>query len=180
MDFSILLTKEYIALISVVIGAILGFLLSFLKDWIIEGRKQMEKKVDLRRERLEELYVGFSKWSTHIISEQITLLSVMENKITFNDYLDLKIEKTIKFDAQKNEMILEVYADNLLKAHGDVRKQLVYLNQIKDDFEKLYSKQGPHIASREFLEGNKLFTVKFEEKSDIFKEQLAYEIRQVI
>jgi len=171
---------DFEKLIYLISGAIIGFALSLAKDWLMESKKQKEKKIELKRERLEELYIGFSKWANHVISEEMTLLSVMKNKITYNDYLDMKIEKTINFDAQNNEMILKVYAETLLPVHEDIMKQLAYLNHIEEDFKKVYSKQGPHTTEVKTIEGNKLFTEKFIEISDIFKTQLATEIKQVI
>ena len=47
--------KEKIILL--IVGAIIGFLVSLAKDWLIESKKQKEKEKQFKREKLEELFI---------------------------------------------------------------------------------------------------------------------------
>ena len=162
------------------VGAIIGFALSLAKDWLLEGKKQKEKEKQLKRERLEELHIGFSKWVNYVVSNEMTLLAVMNNKLTFNQYLDLKIDKKTDFDAQRNEMILKVYIKSLISLHEEVRDQLEYLNHIESQYKRDYEKKGPHSTDKKYIERNKLFTEKFIVISEKFKIQLASEISKFV
>jgi len=170
--------KEKIILL--IVGAIIGFVVSLAKDWLMEGKKQKEKYKQFKREKLEELYVGFSKWSNYVSSNKVHLLSVMENKITFNQYFDLHIDAKIKFDAQRNEMILKVYAESLLLIHEEIMEQLKYMNQIEYDYQKIYNDRGPHSTNKTFIDGIGYYLTKYEEVSKKFKDGLILEIQKII
>lgn len=48
-------------IILLVIGAIIGFVVSLAKDWVMEGKKQKERSKQSKREKLEEIFILVSK-----------------------------------------------------------------------------------------------------------------------
>jgi len=51
--------KEKIILL--IVGAVIGFVVSLAKDWLMEGKKQKEKEKQFKREKLEEIFILLNK-----------------------------------------------------------------------------------------------------------------------
>ena len=168
---------DYEKLIYLVIGAFIGFITSLVKDLLIESKKNKIKNIELKRERLEELYIDFSKWSNYIYSDYITLLSVMDNKLTYNQYLDLKLERKNDFDAQKIDMIIEVYINSIIPTYTLLREKLESLNMIQNEYKKDYELYGQHDTKEVYKNGITAFLKDFTEVVDNLKKEIALEIR---
>ena len=59
--------KEYLPLVTMIIGVLLGALLTLVKDLFVEHKKQKEGKRLASRQRLEELFVLLGKYNKNMI-----------------------------------------------------------------------------------------------------------------
>jgi len=79
---------DFEKLIYLGVGAIIGFLLSLAKDWLLEGKKQKEKDKQFEREKLEELYELLLEENSYV-SEVLGIIALMYDKnCTKNSILD--------------------------------------------------------------------------------------------
>jgi len=108
------------------IGAVLGASISIFGVWLNNRSsiKQLliqhnnDKRVrasELKREKLEELYVLVDKWLNAMGGQYLMLSIVMEGKIDYNEYLDQVIEKGEKqsLDFSRFQMIVDMYCNEI-------------------------------------------------------------------
>lgn len=55
------------SIITLVIGATIGFIASIAKDWLVETRKDKAKKKQFKHEKLEEIFVLLYKFNQNIM-----------------------------------------------------------------------------------------------------------------
>ncbi len=121
---------SYMPIITLFIGAILGFLFSLWKDRITENRKKEKEDKELAIKRLEEIFINISKLNATTLNTYTDLISNRENKEneytykisflirsfftqlqkSYNEYLQIYIEfKQIQINmyliSSKNEQI---------------------------------------------------------------------------
>ena len=58
---------DYEKIILLIVGAFIGFVLSVAKDFLMENKKQKEKHKQLKREKLEEIFVLVDKLNQNAI-----------------------------------------------------------------------------------------------------------------
>ena len=154
--------------ISILVGGAVGFFVSVGKDWLLENKKQKEKDKQLKRERLEELFILIEQWSNILGGNGIFLISVMENKIDYNIYLDKVIEN--KFDAGRMSMLQEIYATELSTEKSLILKYRDELDDIKREFEKIY-RDGKSV-DKSYIQKYKKSQLMFAHSIEHYKKEL--------
>ena len=111
------------------IGIIVGFGLSVLKDFITEKTKKKYKENELRRNKLEELYIEVDKWFNYSSLNQANfILSLSTDK----NYLDLSEErKNFNYDLIKIEMIISVYIEKLKDEYNEIITKKTELSKLE-------------------------------------------------
>ncbi|MDY3201379.1 MAG: hypothetical protein RBQ84_10535, partial [Arcobacter sp.] len=111
------------------IGIIIGFGLSVLKDFITEKTKKKYKENELRRNKLEELYIEVDKWFNYSSLNQANfILSLSTDK----NYLDLSEErKKFNYDLIKIEMIISVYIEKLKDEYNEIITKKTELSKLE-------------------------------------------------
>lgn len=121
--------KTWMGLAGVLVGASLGLVGVFIanRSSLSRLKLQLEKEQQrnhsqLKREKLEELYILLSHWISMFFSNYFKLTLVMKNEIDYNQYLDEIISDGAdkKVDFQRIEMILNIYGRELLPAYHKV------------------------------------------------------------
>lgn len=121
--------KSWIGLAGVLLGALLGLIGVFFANKSNLSRLQLQLENErqrhhsqVKREKLEELYVLVSHWLNDFFSHYFKLTLVMRGEIDYNQYLDEIISdgKDAKTDFQRIEMILHIYGRELLPTYNKV------------------------------------------------------------
>ena len=156
---------------SILAGGLVGFLVAIGKDWLIESKKQKEKARQLRREKLEELYMLVSHWSIALLGNGISLLAVMQNKLSYNQYLDILIEKNVSHDFHRIEMILDIYAPDLHIVYKKLLEARTDLNNIENEHKLVYT--DGNIDGVGFIKSYILDQDIFEKLTNVLKIEIA-------
>jgi len=157
--------------VSILVGGAVGFLVSVGKDWLLEDKKQKEKNKQLKRERLEELHILISHWSNNLLGNGLNLLAVMQEKLDYNQYLDLIIEKEVNYDFQRIEMILNIYASELDETHNKLLELRGELNDIAIKYKHQY--ESGNFDGEIFIKPYVEIQIKFEKYVNILKNEIA-------
>ena len=144
----------------------------------LEHEKETNK-VNLTRDRLEELYILSDQYFNALVSHQLPLRMVMKGEISFNDALDLHIEwgKEKNIDYQRLDMIIEMYFKELQEPYNEVLKIRDELNDISEGYKEQY-KNGDYDGKKWLL----LFQPKLEQlaqKTENFRNKLTELIKNI-
>jgi hypothetical protein len=156
--------EAWLALVGVVVGSALaifgGWLTSLTSIKSLKMQLAHESQLErsrVQRERLEELYVLSGHWVNAMVSHALTLVSVMEGKIDYNQYLDLFIadNKQQRYDYNRIQMIVDIYGDDLKVAYKEIVTANEELNAISAAHKAAYRRGEPgqafikpHIAAQ--------------------------------
>lgn len=168
--------EKYLLLI---LGAIIGFGLSVLKDFITEKTKKKFKENELKREKAEELYILLEKWADFFFSQKNHLVLVMDGHIDYNEYLDYIInegEKN-KVDFKRIDMIINIYFDKLLSFDEKVRKQMEIVNNIEYEYKKEY--ENGNIDGKQYINLLLSETLKTTESIDKIKKEVCILVKEL-
>jgi hypothetical protein len=106
--------------------------------WLTERKA----KRDLRRTKLEELFLAFSRWEKYLGSQSITFHAVMVEKIDYNQALDLinndREGQEPTFDTV--EMLISLYFPELKEPFQGVLKSRDRLNGIREIHKRAYER----------------------------------------
>lgn len=131
--------NTWMGLVGVLAGALLGLIGVFVANHSSLARLQLQLKQEqqrhhsqVKREKLEELYILLSHWVNMFFSHHFKLALVMEGKIDYNQYLDEIISDGAdnKVDFQRIEMILNIYGRELLPSYQKVLEWREKVNEI--------------------------------------------------
>ena len=149
------LSPDYIALISSTVTVIVTAIVTLLAVWLtnhlnfkhLERKLNFEsdeKKMFLIRQRAEELYELADKWLLGLSIHHLNLYAVMQNKINYNEYLQLTIENGKSSDSNfgRLEMILHLYFPELITKYSEVVKVRDTINIIARDFKAFYESKN--------------------------------------
>jgi len=161
---------DFEKLIYVVVGAIIGFTLSLIKDLLMESKKQEEKNNQLKRKRLEELHILVSHWSNIIFTHSTNLVAVMQGKLMYNEHLDLITEYKSDGDFQRLEMILSIYASELSDTYNKVLDIRTKLNAISIKYEHQY--ENGDTNGNKFINQYIKYQIDFEKYTDKLKNEI--------
>ena len=131
---------------SVVTGAaaFLGVVLSnrsnFNRMKLENEMEASRRRIDLHRDRGEELYMVVDKWLTGFGMNGISLISVMRGKISYNQYLDIRLNPDNKpdYDFTRVEMIIDVYFPQVRPFYDQVTEARAVANEISAAHKREY------------------------------------------
>jgi hypothetical protein len=113
-------------------------------------RHESEKdRLEARRERLEELYSLVMAWSKQAASFYFPFLAVMKGDITYNEALDLSIDRKNTIDVDRLFTLAELYFDGGHEKLDEIRQILKKVNSVNEEFKRFY-KSG-QTSSKEHL-----------------------------
>jgi len=81
-------------ILSLVVGGSIGFLASIAKDWLLENKKQKLKKQEFQREKLEEIYLLFEKWSTYFSTVYLDYLRCYRDRTSYGQVLENQVKES--------------------------------------------------------------------------------------
>lgn len=132
----------YMPIVTLFLGAILGFLFSLWKDKINEDRKKEKEKKELALKNLEEIFMNLSDMNVSAFRTYIDLLANKENGE--HDY-----SKKISFKIRS-------FFPNIQKEYDEYLKVFIEFKTIQI---KLYENQNT---------SNQSETIRFKELSELF------------
>lgn len=133
--------EKYLLLI---LGAIIGFIASIAKDYIIESKKEKEKRKNFKREKLEEIFILVSDFYSNCLKP---------------------LESKKNIEATKIGMIIRFYFKDLLGGYQ------LFLEKSKVIIEKTTIPNSENLTQEELIEHNKEY-IKF--LNEIEKESKKY------
>ncbi|EIK4762118.1 hypothetical protein ACCH75_003375 [Vibrio parahaemolyticus] len=172
--------KSWIGFFGVLFGAGLGLsgVVFANRSSLLRLKLQLATEKDrehaqIKRERLEELYVLLSQWANMFFSHFFKLTLVMKGDIDYNQYLDEVIEdgKSSNVDFQRIEMILNIYGRELLPIYEDILKCRSKINEISAAHKADY-KRGKFNGEK-YLEPYSMVHTELDIKVKELKRQLA-------
>ena len=101
---------------------------------------ETEKNAEVRREKLEELYIVAAKYSKMLASHFFPYLDVMMGKYDYNAALDMTIEsgKDQQYDFDRLEMIVDLYFPELQAPLKELFEMRDSANEIMLDHKRQY------------------------------------------
>jgi len=155
----------------ILIGGIIGFLSAIFKDYLLENKKEKIRQTILKKERLEELYILLDHWSSSFSIHGSNLLSVMNNDITYNQYLDLLSNKKNNFEFHRIKMLVNIYAKELDVYYQEVLDTSGKANKIQTKFKFEY--ENGNTVGQDFINTYKNELYEFLIKIEILQKKLA-------
>lgn len=139
------LVTSFIALISV-------WLTSRANNQRLKIQFDTEKNIrdeDLRRNRLEELYILSNKYLNRLVGYYLPYRMVMKGELTFNQALDITIEDGSKkeYDPHRVTMLIHMYFPEVKPAFDEIMAIREKMNKIISDYKEQY-KRGDIDGSR--------------------------------
>ncbi len=175
---------EYVeALIGTIVGGLLTLAGVFYSNyasrdlWTRQAAKQdSDRKKEIYRGVAEDLYINFSEWANFVLSSHFSLYSVMDGKISYNDYLDMVIKSKddVKHNHHRIEYLLKAYYPHLVDEYAEVKSSLEEVNKIIFDHKK-HTENGH--AGRQFLGPLIASDDIFEKRCMALKENLVEELK---
>lgn len=171
--------EAWLALVGVIVGSALAIFGGWLtsRTSIKSLKMQLAHEVQseqsrVRRERLEELYVLSGHWVNAMVSHALMLVSVMEGKLDYNQYLDLFIadNKQRKYDHNRIEMIVDIYGADLKAAYKEIFSANKKLNAISTRHKAAYL-QGE--SSQQFIKPYLAAQLEVDAAGDRFQKAVA-------
>lgn len=160
--------------------ALFGVLITNLYNWTLHKSKlDNENNKELHKERKangEELFSLFSTQQYLMSANIMTLLSVMEGKLNYNQYLDAIIEdsKSEKFDSSIIELITKAYFEKIIPDYEEVRRSFSEINLIISQHKAVYIQNGLGGEFRPLLSEA---SIKFESRAVAFKQAIIKELK---
>jgi hypothetical protein len=115
-----------------------GFGTAVVNYWLAERKA----KRDLRRTKLEELFLAFAGWEKIVSGDSIVFYRLMCGKIDYTQALDIvnndREGKEPTFDTV--EMLISLYFHELNSAFQRVLKSLDHLNEIRQMHKRAYER----------------------------------------
>ncbi len=172
--------EAWIGLIGVTIGAfisIFGVWLtnrSSIKHLLIQlNNEKSIKATELKREKLEELYILVDKWLNAMAGKYLMLSLVMKGQIDYNQYLDQVVEDGEKqnLNFSRLEMIVDIYCRDLELDYQKLMSARDGLSDITSAHKSAY-KSGD-IEGKKYLVPYNLAMKNLERLGSSFKKEVA-------
>jgi hypothetical protein len=98
------------------------------------------KRQDLYRDRGEELYVSVEKWLSGIQTNYLSVLRVMQGKLTYDGHTELTIKSAEKqtHDFTRLEMLIDVYFPETKSLYMKVHEARKAINKVWFEHERQY------------------------------------------
>ena len=107
----------------------------------LDNENDRQKKM-IRMDRLEELYTSVEKWAGAMVIHHTALRKVMDGQLTYNQVLDLQIERNHDFDAQRMFMLAELYFSKCHSELKEIKKNQEQAEALQSDFKEFYNQSG--------------------------------------
>lgn len=129
------------------------------------------------RERLEELYQLIDQWAGSFVVHHVTLRRVMEGQLSYNQALDLQINRGTEVSSARMFTLAELYFSKCHSLFAEIKQCREEASGIQSEFKELHRHSGctsgKHAAElTETLE-------HFNRAIMIYKKQLAEYAREV-
>lgn len=140
--------KLFLPLLGVVIGGIFTLLGVVIANKSSETRLKIQiesehhkKQIQLKREKLDNLYILLTNWRNMFFSYTMNISLIMEGKINYNEHLDrvIKGDFNDNIDFQRLEMIVNIYIPELLPNFNNVLELREKIMNVRDQHKKDYS-----------------------------------------
>jgi hypothetical protein len=173
---SVIPSGAWIGLAGVVIGAIISIFCVCLTNRSNTNQLRMQleherqsRTEDLKRERLEELYILVGHWLNMFAGHYISLSMVMQGKLDYNQHLDQVIEGSKKqsHDFNRLRMLLDIYARELKPAYEKVLEARDELNEIATKHRHAYERGD--LDGKRFLKPYTTTQLKIERLGEALK-----------
>lgn len=139
-----------------------------------EDKKEQTKVL---RERLEELYQLVEKWAGTFITHHVTYRKVMEGTLTYNQALDLTIDRKKDINAARMFTLAELYFPDCHEKFEEIKSLREVASDIQFDFRELYRNTGE--SSEQHAKGITEALELFNAAVDQYKKQLSEYVRKV-
>ncbi|HJU84410.1 MAG TPA: hypothetical protein VJ600_09380 [Holophagaceae bacterium] len=177
---------SYIPILASIITGVVAFLGVVLTNRATYRRIKLEneinekrKRLELHRDRGEELYVATDRWINMIGGKNLSILAVMQGKLSYNQYLDLAIKAGEKqnYDFARIEMIIDVYFPMTRPFYDRVIENRTEINKIDSEHHREYEKGNTdgHRFIQPYIDAQK----KFEAAGEELKQQIKLCLRTV-
>lgn len=107
----------------------------------LDRAEEKEKKENLRI-RLEELYEVSGKWANSYVSHHALFRLVMDAEITYNDALDIQIERNTDDSASRMFTLGELYFTEYNEQLSEIKRLRDLASSIQSDFKEHYRSTG--------------------------------------
>uniref|UniRef100_UPI0040476CAB hypothetical protein n=1 Tax=Aliarcobacter sp. TaxID=2321116 RepID=UPI0040476CAB len=162
-------------LVLLLVGGVIGFVASISKDFFLEKTKENSKLKNIKREKLEEAYIQFSKWFSDFSIDNLGIIIVMQNVLEYDEYTKKRKEFSENFiiDFTKLEMIINIYGDNLLTDFSLIMTKRDEISKIK--FSYMDSKK----MNEKDLDNYEKKNLEINSLGNSFKEKIAENIKKI-
>ena len=145
---------------------------SSLKQLNVKLQHESERKRhESVRARLEELYSLVGRWADEVVTHHMTYRKVMEGKITYNQALEITLNRNSSVDVNRMFTLAELYFPS---AHGALQELKAFRDEassIQSSFKQLY-RQGVQ-PSRKHADALTTVLEKFNAAIDKYQNELA-------
>lgn len=137
------LAPALIALIGVLIGSYIAHSLSVRRERENRIASLKVAELNLRREKLEELYALLARWDLSMSSVSITWMMCMQGKFSYNDALDqITTSQRKDIDFFRTDMLIDVYFPEGRKSYDSLMDHRTRVNRLQADFRRFYLQAG--------------------------------------
>lgn len=182
--------NQYLTLITALASASVGGVVAFVGIYLTNkgnnfrlklqiDREEMRNEKRILRDRGEELYELVDRWLNNLAGHYLSLNSVMQGKLKYNQFLDLQIEqaKNNSYNFGRIEMLIDVYFPSSKPSYNEILKHRTELNEIsrlhKKDYELGLTDGTKYIQP--YIQAQ----VNIEESGNALKQQLIELIRNI-
>jgi len=179
-------SEAWVGLLGVAVGAVLSIFGVWLanRSSITQLHIQLEqersaKEDNLKRERLEELYLLIDKWLGGIFYNYLQLSLVMRGEIDYNQYHDQVIEygKDNHVDFSRLGMIVGIYGHELESSYEKIMAAREEFNKVS--LKHKHSYEAGDIDGEKYLKPFTAAQIKIEELTESFKKEIAEHVKRL-
>ena len=122
-------------LVLLLVGGVIGFIASIAKDYFVEKTKKKIKENELKRNKLEELYMEVFKWFSFSSLRYVNFIYKIDNSSLSEG------KKKFDYDLIKIEMIISIYSETLTEDYYEIISQMHKLDKLEenDNYINLYN-----------------------------------------
>ncbi len=130
------------------------------------------------RSRGEELYQVAATWTNYLFFQNVLLIKVMQDEISYNEHLDLIInsDKSIDSNIERLDMLIDVYFPVVREEYEAVLEARDYLNNIIYEHKTAYKIGGNGIH---FLKPFQDALMKIEQRAERLKLSISSELKSI-
>ena len=145
------MADPYITMITGLSAAVVGGALALLSVYFTNRsnttrlkvqleHESKQREIELLRNRGEELYELLDKWLKLLAGYYLRRTSVMQNKLTYNECLELDIKdgKENTSNYGRIAMLIDVYFPSTRSAYDKIIEYRTELNKIEGEFKRNY------------------------------------------